>query len=427
MTLVSDTSQLLGQIITAIGPANDNFAALRTRALDALSTLGLPGAKTEEYRFTPVVRALEKQFKTWPSGAAASAPIDVATYLIPGAKTFVVVTVNGEWRSDLSMLEDAPFNVSGLHQDRTGITGTQLDFNSDAFAAMNTALWNGGVLIDIPANRVVDKPILLLNFIDARTAPVAIHNRLTVRVSEAATVSLTEKTIYLGDHPSFSTTGEEVLVEKRGHFDYTRVQNERQALQVTLTNIRQLDGSQVNTFTLTTDGKLVRNNLTIAIDGEQCESHFHGLYLVKGETLVDNHTVVDHRKPNSFSNELYKGVLDDSSRGVFNGKIYVRPDAQKTNAFQSNRNILLTDKAQINTKPQLEIWADDVKCSHGCTTGQLDEEAMFYLQSRGISKELARALLLSAFAGETLELIANPSLKEHLQGIVALRLNDATS
>jgi Fe-S cluster assembly protein SufD len=159
------------------------------------------------------------------------------------------------------------------------------------------------------------------------------------------------------------------------------------------------------------------------LDGEGIESHMFGLYLLNKDTLADNHTVVDHRKPNSFSNELYKGIMDDNSKGVFNGKIYVRPNAQKTNAFQANRNILLTDKATVNTKPQLEIWADDVKCSHGCTTGQLDDEAVFYLQSRGISKETARAMMLYAFAGEILDNISHPELKTYLDQLVSERLH----
>ena len=159
------------------------------------------------------------------------------------------------------------------------------------------------------------------------------------------------------------------------------------------------------------------------MDGEGIESHMYGLYLLGKDTLADNHTVADHRKPNSFSNELYKGVMDGSSRGVFNGKIYVRPDAQKTNAFQANRNILLTDKATVNTKPQLEIWADDVKCSHGCTSGQLDEEALFYLQTRGINKETAQAMMLYAFAGEVMDAVKDPVIKTYLDQVISERLH----
>jgi Fe-S cluster assembly protein SufD len=192
---------------------------------------------------------------------------------------------------------------------------------------------------------------------------------------------------------------------------------------VSNTTIHQHRASRADTYTFTLNGKMIRNNLNIIIDGEGCESHFFGLYLTEGDTLVDNHTTVDHKKPNSFSNELYKGLMDGKSKGVFNGKIYVRPHAQKTNAFQSNRNLLLSDDATVNTKPQLEIWADDVKCSHGCTTGQLDEEALFYLQSRGIPKATAKAMLLYAFAAEVMETIQNEQLKNYIDSIVSERLH----
>ncbi|HLZ16294.1 MAG TPA: Fe-S cluster assembly protein SufD, partial [Cyclobacteriaceae bacterium] len=220
------------------------------------------------------------------------------------------------------------------------------------------------------------------------------------------------------------TFAEEIVVGENASLDYVKIQNDEGNLhQVANSLIHQSGGSKLNTFTLTLSGTLIRNNFNIAIDGENCESHFYGLYLLNGGTLADNHTVVDHMKPNSYSNEMYKGVMDGNSKGVFNGKIFVRPHAQKTNAFQSNRNILLTDTATINTKPQLEIWADDVKCSHGCTAGQLDEEALFYLRSRGISLQEAKAMLLYAFAAETLEPIKNNALKTYLNSLISKRLN----
>jgi Fe-S cluster assembly protein SufD len=216
---------------------------------------------------------------------------------------------------------------------------------------------------------------------------------------------------------------EEIVVGENASFEYCKIQNDDQLHQVANTVIHQSNSSQVNTFTLTLQGKVIRNNFNITIDGENCESHFYGLYMLNGSTLADNHTVVDHRKANSFSNELYKGIMDGNSKGVFNGKIFVRPHAQKTNAFQSNRNIIISDSATVNTKPQLEIWADDVKCSHGCTTGQLDEEAMFYLRSRGISESIAKAMLLYAFAADVLTPIKNEALKSYLDGLIAERLH----
>jgi Fe-S cluster assembly protein SufD len=237
-------------------------------------------------------------------------------------------------------------------------------------------------------------------------------------------LSIIEKFDSVGSNPVFHNFSEEWVVKEKSRLEYCKIQNDNgKSYQVTNTVIHQSDNSLLNTFTLTLNGQLVRNNLGIIIDGEHCESHFYGLYLVNGNTLADNHTVVDHKKPNSFSNEMYKGIMDGNSKGVFNGKIFVRPHAQKTNAFQSNRNILVSDSATINTKPQLEIWADDVKCSHGCTSGQLDDEALFYLRSRGIAAPIAKAMLLYAFAGEVLAPIQDETLKSYLDNLIAERLH----
>ena len=175
--------------------------------------------------------------------------------------------------------------------------------------------------------------------------------------------------------------------------------------------------------TYSLQGAFIRNNTNVKVEGENAETHLFGLYLPMGKSQIDNHTSIDHKVPNCFSNELYKGVVGDSATGVFNGKVFVRQDAQKVNAFQSNRNILLSDTATLNTKPQLEIWADDVKCSHGATSGQLSEEELFYLQSRGISKEKARSILVYAFAAETIEAVHDDSLKEFLLTKLQRQLN----
>jgi Fe-S cluster assembly protein SufD len=230
---------------------------------------------------------------------------------------------------------------------------------------------------------------VIYNLHDARNGEVLSATRNLFVVGKNSEVTIVEKFDSLGEYAHFSNSLTEAVVGSNAGLELYSVQNDSgNRFQHGLTQIHQSDSSRVNTFTFTLNGKLVRNNLQLALDGEGIESHMFGLYLVTGDTLADNHTVVDHRKPNSFSNEIYKGIMDGNSKGVFNGKIYVRPQAQKTNAFQANRNILLSDKAVVNTKPQLEIWADDVKCSHGCTTGQLDEEAMFYLQTGASTKRL---------------------------------------
>lgn len=361
-----------------------------------LSTL----SKTEEYRFTPVARVLEKAF---PNGFAAGEKKEVNSFdefLIPNLDSELIVLIDGK----LSRNDNFQQLDRSVKEDTT-----------DPFAIINNESWTDGVSIT-----KAYKPVLILN-INTGAVP-AVHSKLSVTVANGASISIIQKSITLGSAPVFQTLSESFQVGDNARLDYCKIQNTANIIEVCNTTINQANSSHVNTFTLMLDGKLVRNNLSISIDGENCESHFHGLSLLKGDTIGDNHTVVDHKKPNSFSNELYKGVMDGKSKGVFNGKIFVRPHAQKTNAFQSNRNILLSDQATINTKPQLEIWADDVKCSHGCTTGQLDDEAMFYLQSRGIKKDDARAMLLYAFAMQTTEFVAHEPLKVYIDGLISERL-----
>jgi Fe-S cluster assembly protein SufD len=215
----------------------------------------------------------------------------------------------------------------------------------------------------------------------------------------------------------------EVVVNEDALVEYYKLQNDTaNASQVSTTHIRQACRSYVHAVTITLNGGMVRNNMNIILGAAGNETHLYGLYMLKGRTHVDNHTLVDNREPNCFSNQLYKGVIDDQATAVFNGKIMVQPQAQKTNAYQSNKNILLTDQASINTKPQLEIFADDVKCSHGCTVGQLDETALFYLRARGISLENAKAMLLQAFTNDILVQVKPELLREHIRQLIAAQL-----
>jgi Fe-S cluster assembly protein SufD len=360
-------------------------------AVSEFLKVDLPSNKTEEYRFTPIARILEKAFPNGFSEGTTKSVDSLNDFLIPGLECSIIKIVDG------------------VYEGQKGGNPSP-----DVFDQLNASLSNG--VLHIHAS---DKPVFLLNI---NTGSTNIHNRFSIKVEREASLCVIERTVNLSSSPLFQTITHEISVAENSRIDYYKIQDALNVIEISNTFIVQKDNSHVNTFTLLTDGTLVRNNLNISIDGENCESHFHGLSLLKGDTIGDHHTVVDHVKPNSMSNELYKGVMDDKSKGVFNGKIYVRPQAQKTNAFQSNRNILLTEQATINTKPQLEIWADDVKCSHGCTTGQLDDEALFYLQSRGISKVDARAMLLYAFAMQTTELIANEALKSYIEKLISARL-----
>ncbi|MBN8578271.1 MAG: Fe-S cluster assembly protein SufD [Cytophagales bacterium] len=405
-------------------------AELRTEALAQLKKIGLPDSKQEEYRFTPVTRHLEKNFN-WNKSTPESNLSSIADYLLPGLDANVVVLVNGRFNPLLSKVVSLESEITILRLSDALLKNpiAKAHFNNylqnetDAFAAWNTAAWQEGVFIHVPESTSVNKPVFILQLHDASAEQVVSQTRLLAVIEKGSTVSVIEKSDSIGNEVVFHNFAEEWVVKDDAHLEYCKIQNDAGKIcQVSNSVIHQTTSSKLNTFTLTLNGQLIRNNLRILIDGENCESHFYGLYLLNGNTLADNHTVVDHKKPNSFSNEMYKGIMDGNSKGVFNGKIYVRPHAQKTNAFQSNRNIIISDHATINTKPQLEIWADDVKCSHGCTSGQLDEEALFYLRSRGIAEANAKAMLLYAFAAEVLEPIQNETLKLYLDQLIADRL-----
>lgn len=421
MSTVTDTPALTATLLSSLTVSGD----LRTSALEHLRTLSLPGNKHEEYRHAPLTRALEKNF-SFTATNPASTLSTVEHLLIPGLDAYVIVLVNDQYRADLSTVDASLITVEPLDENRhREHLATCADYRQDAFVAWNTAAWNNGLYIEVAANRILEKPVIVHRIHDTTAGEVKTLTRNLVVVGKSSEVTLIEKFDTEGPHAGFSNTVFEGIVHENASLNWYSLQADMgNRYQFGHTSIRQERNSRVNCYTFTLDGQFVRNNLQLVIDGENCEAHMYGLYLLKGDTLADNHTVVDHRKPHSFSNELYKGVLEGNSRGVFNGKIYVRPHAQKTNAFQSNRNILLSDKAIINTKPQLEIWADDVKCSHGCTTGQLDEEAMFYMRSRGIGEDTARAIMLYAFASEVLATIKYEPLREFMDALVRERLHN---
>ena len=404
----------------------------RNQALTEFQRLGLPASKHEEFKHTPITRILEKNFDF--SFANPEARVtSINEFVIPELEANVIVFVNGKFSIELSSIRSPETEISILSLEEAVEMKSEvvlahlskyIDLKSDSFANWNTASWTSGLFVQVSANKKVETPIVVHHIQDTSNGQVISNIRNLIVVDENSSVTILEKFDSLGKANHFSNSVTEVVVAKNAELNLYSIQNDLgNQYQNGLTQINQSDSSRVNTFTFSLSGKLIRNNLHLTLDGEGIESHMYGLYLLENDTLADNHTVVDHRKPNSFSNELYKGIMDGNSKGIFNGKIYVRPNAQKTNAFQSNKNILLTDNAGINTKPQLEIWADDVKCSHGCTSGQLDEEALFYLQSRGISKETSKAMMLYAFAAELLDNVKHPVIKKYIDQIISERLH----
>jgi Fe-S cluster assembly protein SufD len=259
------------------------------------------------------------------------------------------------------------------------------------------------------------KPVIIINFIEDSNTEIFANHRNLVVIEENGSADVSEVYYANGKKANFSNVVTEIFLGDNAELHYNKIQNEgSNAYHVGTTQVEQKNHSRLYSMTVSWGGSLLRNNLNSVINGAGIDCYFRGFYLTKGERIIDNHTLADHAMPNSHSNEFYKGILDDKGTGIFNGKIMVRQDAQKTNAYQTNKNILLTNEATINSKPQLEIFADDVKCSHGATTGQINPDEIFYLRSRGISEDAAKKLLLSAYAHEIIDLVKNEELRNLL-------------
>lgn len=381
------------------------------KAFEEFFKIGLPTNKSEEYRFTPVGKFLEANFDLAFFGQAPESNFEIE----PDSDHITITILNGR-------LIDPNQATTGLNiQKVEGVTTNQ---SHDPFVLLNKSFNNQEIHILIESNHTLEKTIRINHVLDSEEDQVMVNPRLVVKIGENSNVNIIESFSSSGINAVFSNIVAEYSLEENASLNYYRLQDDAGTYQVYHSTVTQIGKSTVNSFIFSFDGNVIRNNSIFSIEKEFCESNFYGLYLPTGKSLIDNHTVADHKVPNCVSNELYKGIMNEQAKGIFNGKIFVRPNAQKTNAFQSNRNILLTDTATINTKPQLEIWADDVKCSHGCTTGQLNKEALFYLQSRGINSDDARAMLLAAFASEVVNKIPDPELREEVENIVSSRLTN---
>ena len=409
------------------------LTTIEQEAYNNFTALGIPTVKNEEWKYTRISGAFNKDYAFNPENFSSGVNVsDIDALRLPGhQEANELVFINGLFAPQLSQIRSASLTVLSLDEATRDEfkelvlqhLGQSSKYINDGLNALNTAFAAVGIFIHVKRNKVVEHPVYIYNLSDARTANILAQPRSLVYVGQNAQVVMTETYATIGSQESFTNQVTEVVVEQDAIVEYYKIQNDAaHANQVSTTHIRQVGKSLVNTVTISLNGAIVRNNLNIAMEAEHSESHFYGLYFLKGKTLVDNHTVVDNVKPHCESNELYKGVIDDEATAIFNGKIFVQKDAQKTNAFQSNKNILLSDGATVNTKPQLEIFADDVKCSHGCTVGQLDEEAFFYLRSRGISENAAKSLLVHAFAIDILDHIKPEPIKAYVNTLITQRL-----
>jgi Fe-S cluster assembly protein SufD len=415
--------------------------ALRRAAIERFTQLGFPSVDDEEWRNTNVAPIAKTPYRLAPADAgAALTPATLEALGVADLAPNRIVFANGRHVPGLSTLGALPRGVragslaAAIESDRARIEphlARHARFEGSAFAALNTAFLADGAFVDVPKGVAVAEPIHLV-FVAApssgrvATAPMVSHPRTLVLADAGSQVALVETYVTLGEGAHFTNAVTEIVAEADAVVDHYRLQRESlEASHVSTTHTRLDRASTVSSLSIALGGALVRNDAQAVLGAEGGEATLNGLYLGTGSQLIDNHTTIDHAMPHCASHELYKGILTDAARGVFNGKILVRKDAQKTDAKQTNKNLLLSPDATINTKPQLEIYADDVKCTHGATIGRLDEEALFYLRSRGIDAARARNLLTYAFASDILRRIKVEALRTRLEGWIFEQLHTA--
>jgi len=404
---------------------------IRTSAIKNFENKGFPTKKEEAWKYTSLNSVLKNDFSVFPKSDNAIEFADVKKYFLHEIDTYKVIFIDGVFSSFLSATTHDGIDVclmsSALTKPKYKIVIDEY-FNKvaskdESLTSLNTAFALEGAYINIPKSKVVEKPIEIINFSTGTEAALLVQPRNLIIVGENAHVQIIERHQSLNENPVLTNSVTEIFAKKRAIVDYYKIQNDNlEASLVDNTYIAQKEQSHVSVHTFSFGGNITRNNLNFYHQGEHIDSTLKGITIIEGKQHVDHHTLVQHATPNCESHQNYKGIFGDRSTGVFNGKIYVEREAQKTDAFQQNNNILLSDKATINAKPQLEIFADDVKCSHGCTIGQLDDKAMFYMQSRGIPKKEAKALLMYAFSNEVIESIKIPELKQRITKIIAMKL-----
>jgi len=406
---------------------------LRAGGIARFAELGFPTTKLEEWRFTSVAPLVETPFAV-PHGPEARSPsaADVEPYLLPGAGGHQIVFVNGRFSPALSKLDRLPEGVTvssianTIQREPERLLALLDNVVADprtAFAALNAAFLADGAFVHVRAGVEVAEPLQVLYFTTAGSDQLVTHPRTLIVVKNLAKVSVIEGYAGAPGAVYWTNAVTDIVVGDGAWADVLRVQRESErAFHVAATQTRQGRDSVVRVHPLVFGAALSRHDITTVLDGEGASCLLNGLYLGHGTQHLDHHTVIDHAKPHAASHEYFNGVLDDRARGVFNGRILVRPGAQRTDSKQTNNNLLLSEEARADSQPQLEIYADDVKCTHGATLGPIDDKALFYLKSRGLGAEEARAMLTYGFGAEILGRIESPALRRHLDVLVRARL-----
>ncbi len=404
---------------------------IRSEAFKNFEAKGFPTKKDETWKYTSLKGIQKIDFSIFPKGENTLDYKDVKKYFIHDIDTYKIVFVDGVFSSHLSETTHDGVDIclmssaltKPMYKQIIDVYFNKVASKDESLTTLNTAFSKEGAYIYIPKNKMPKKPVEIIHFATGNEASLMLQPRNLIVVEENAELQVIERHQSLTSNEVLTNSVTEIFAAKSAIIDYYKVQNDAAtASLIDNTYINQKDRSFVYVHTFSFGGKLTRNNLNFHQNGEYMDSTMKGVTILGEKQHVDHHTLVHHIEPNCESHQDYKGIYGENSTGVFNGKIIVDKIAQKTNAFQQNNNILISDKATINTKPQLEIFADDVKCSHGCTIGQLDEEAMFYLQSRGIPEKEARALLMYAFANNVLESVRIPELKARINKLIAKKL-----
>jgi Fe-S cluster assembly protein SufD len=406
---------------------------LRKAGMARFAEVGYPTVHDEDWRFTnvaPLARLPFKPMSESADGASAKAVLNKYIFAhLPGSR---LVFVNGHFQAALSALGQLPDGVkvaslaAALTTDSASIErqlGRSALTDDNSFAALNQAFFLDGGYVHIPAHQTVDEPIQLIFISTAKHNGDTIQPRNLIVAGAGSKATVIESYLAAADAAYFTNAVTEIVAGDNAVLEHVKFQDEAPDAFHLATIAGNLGrSSNVNVHSFALGAKLSRNNIRAKLAGEGLECILNGLYLTRGEQLADHHMIVEHAQPHCASHEYFNGILDDKSRGVFHGRIYVHPAAQKTDAKQTNKNLLLSDDATADTKPQLEIYADDVKCTHGATVGQLNDESIFYLRSRGLGKDTARRMLIHAFAGEIIARVKNDAVREELDKVIWDRL-----
>jgi len=403
---------------------------IRSEAIKQFESSGFPNKKLENWKYTSLKNLLNNDYSVLPEINNVLEFKEIRKYLIDDIDSYKIIFVDGKYSSHLSETTHDGMDIcilSAVFTQSKYELIVENYFNKIAskngITSLNTAFSSEGAYIHIPKNKLVEKPIQIIHFSTGNESSLMFQPRNMIIVDENSQVQIIERHQSLSENKVFTNSVTEIYADKKSIIDYYKIQNDNlQASLIDNTYVNQQRNSTFSMHTFSFGNELVRNNLNISQNDEFIETTIKGVTIIGNKQHVDHNTLIHHKKSNCNSHQDYKGLFDNKSTGVFNGRIVVNKQAQKTNAFQANNNILLSDKATINTKPQLEIYADDVKCSHGCTVGQLDKNALFYLKSRGIPEKEATALLMYGFANNILESVRIPEIKNRINHIIANKL-----